>query len=225
MKNSLTIGLAALAILLVGTVGVARADLLFDFEGSVQNWSRFGGGTLDFGLAEGQGSQGAGPDGIFYVTNLNYTLYGGAVRSPNQSTWPGGQRLTDYTGFSADVQLSVDGLDPAYPGPGPNVELMLQLPGYLEFAKIVSIPADGNYYTISSDFADLVPQNLATEPITQAQLGADNLQIRVLLRNLNRVEGDPSGKIRLRVDNIQAIPEPASLMLLGLGALALVRRR
>lgn len=224
MKNSL-IWAAALAMLLMGTVGAARADLLFDFEGSVQSWGRFGGGTLDFGLAAGGGSHGVGPDGIFYVTNLNDTLWGGAVRSPNQSTWPGGQRLSDYTGFSADVQLSIDGLDPAYPGPGPNVELMLQLPGYLEFAKIVSIPADGNYYTISSDFADLVPQNAATEPITQAQLSADNLQIRVLLRNLNREPEAVSGKIRLRVDNIQAIPEPASLMLLGLGALALLRRR
>ncbi len=224
MKNSL-IWVAALAMLLMGTVGAARADLLFDFEGGVQGWYRFGGGTLDFGPAPGQGSQGAGPDGIFYVTNLNETLYGGAVRSANQSTWPGGQRLTDYTGFSADVQLSLDGLTPAYPGPGPNVELMLQLPGYLEFAKIVSIPADGNYYTISSDFADLVPQNLATAPITEAQLGADNLQIRVLLRNLNREPGAVSGKIRLRVDNIQAFPEPASLSLLALGALALVRRR
>ncbi len=225
MKNSLTIGLAALAMLLLGAVGTARADLLFGFEGGAQGWNAFGGGTLDSGLAPGKGTEGANLTAFYYITNLNQSFWGGAIRSPNQSDWAGGQRLSDYTGFSADVQLSIDGLDPVYPGPGPNVELMLVLPGYLEYAKIVSLPPDGNYYTITADFADLVPQNAATQPITEAQLGADNLQVRVLLRNLNREPGAPSGKIRMRVDNIQVIPEPASLMLLGLGALALVRRR
>jgi len=222
------------AAMVVGAAGVAHADLLFDFEGSTQQWFRFGGGTLDFGLASGQGTHGAGPDAISYVTNLDETLFGGAVRSGNQSTWatapgfawaPGVSSMADYTAFKADVQLSVDGLSPVYPGPGPNVELMLSLPGYMEYATSVSIPADGSYHTISSGFANLTPQNAATLPITAAQLADPNLQIRVVLRNLNRDPGAPSGKIRLRVDNVQAVPEPTSLALLALGGLAALRRR
>lgn len=236
MKHKWLVMLGA-AMLVAGVAQSAHADLLFDFEGSVQQWSRFGGGTLDFGRAIGEGSHGVGPDGISYVTNIDYTLWGGAVRSGNQSTWgavpgfawqPGHTTLADYTSFSADVQLSVDGLDPAYPGPGPSVELMLSLPGYLEFAKSVSLPVDGAYHTISANFADLIPQNAATMPITSAQLANAGLQIRVLLRNNNRTEGDPSGKIRMRVDNVQAyyVPEPVSGLLLAMGgAVVLLRRR
>jgi hypothetical protein len=136
-----------------------------------------------------------------------------------------GYDLSGYTGFSADVQLSVDGLDPAFPGPGPQVELMLQLPGYLEWAKIVTLPLDGSWHTISSDFEDLTPQNAATDPITQAQLGHEDLEIRVLLRDLHDGDPVPEGKVRMRVDQVQAFPEPTSLSLLALGGLALLRRR
>ncbi|MBN1513477.1 MAG: PEP-CTERM sorting domain-containing protein [Phycisphaerae bacterium] len=219
MKKSL-IWAAALAMLLVGTVGVARADLLYGFEGGVQSWGRFGNGTLDFGAAPGLGSVG---DGIYYVLNLQPQWWGGAVKSPAQSTM--GYDMSQYTGFSADVQLSVDGLDPAFPGPGPQVELMLRLPGYLEWAKIETLPLDGSWHTISSDFADLVPQSSATDPITQAQLQNPSLEIRVLLRDLHQGDPVPSGKVRMRVDQIAAFPEPASLALLALGALVLVRRR
>lgn len=221
MKQKTTLLLAAAAMLVVGAAGQARADVLFDFEGSVQSWFRFGPGTLDWGPSVGDGV--GGSDAIRYITSLDETIWGGAVRSPNLGTVP--IDLSQYTAFSADVQLSVDGLDPAYPGPGPNVELMLQLPGYFEWAKSVSLPADGNYYNISSTFADLTPQNVATEPITAAQLADPNLQIRVLLRNLNREPGAPTGKIRLRVDNVMAVPEPTSAALLALGGLALLRRR
>lgn len=179
----------------------APADVLFDFEGSVQDWWRFGSGTISFGLASGAGSSG---DGIFYVTSLDPSLYGGAVKSPDLPSV--GIDLSDYTGFSADVQLSTNGLSPPYPGPGPQVELMLQLPGYYEWAALFDIPPDGQYRTVAADFADLIPQNTATLPITQAQLQDPSLEIRVLLRNLNRDSGDPSGKVRLRVDTVSGRP-------------------
>lgn len=218
--NKVIVCVAAAAMLVVGQVRTAQADVLYDFEGGVQSWFRFGPGTLDFGPAPGQGSSG---DGIFYVTSLDETIYGGAVKSPDLQT--DGYDMSDYTGFSADVQLSVDGLDPQYPGPGPNVELMFQLPGYLEWAAIESIPLDGSWNTISSDFADLIPQNTATLPITPAQLADPSLEIRVLLRNINRDPGDPSGKVRMRVDQVTAFPEPSSLALFALAGLALLRRR
>jgi len=175
------------------------ADVLFDFEGSVQNWWRFGAGTVNFGLAAGLGSTG---DGVYYITSLDPSLWGGAVKSPDLPS--AGIDLSQYSGFSADVQLSTDGLSPVYPGPGPQVELMLQLPGYLEWAALFDIPADGQYRTIAANFADLIPQNTATLPITEAQLQDPSLEIRVLLRNLNRDAGDPTGQVRLRVDTVRA---------------------
>jgi hypothetical protein len=179
----------------------SAAEVLFDFEGSTQNWWRFGAGTLTFGRAVGLGSTG---DGIYYVTNLEPNLWGGAVKSPDLPA--AGIDLSQYSGFSADVQLSTDGLSPAYPGPGPQVELMLQLPGYFEWAALFDIPPDGQYRTVASDFADLIPQSSATMPITEAQLQDPSLEIRVLLRNLNRSPGDPTGKVRLRVDTVSARP-------------------
>jgi len=222
MKTTLAVCIAAVALLAVGA-GQAQATVLFDFEGDppgVDGWYRFGGGTLDFGHAPGLGSSG---DGIFYVTDINETLWGGAVKSPDLPSV--GIDLSTYTGFSADVQLSVDGLDPQYPGPGPQVELMLNLPGYLEWAAITVLPLDGSWQTISEDFANLTPQSAATDPITLEQLQNPSLEIRVILRNLNRDPGDPYGKVRMRMDTVTAFPEPTSLALLGLGGLALLRRR
>ncbi len=216
MRRSVLVGMAVLSLALAGA---AQADVLFDFETGVQGWYRFGGGTLHFGPAAGEGSSG---DGIVYVTNLNESLWGGAVKSPDL---PGvGIDMSQYTAFSADVQLSNDALDPVYPGPGPNVELMLNLPGYLEWTASYSLPVDGQYYTLSSTYADLVPSNAATAPITLAQLQDPSLEIRVLLRNTQRDAGAPSGKIRLRVDNVQAVPEPVAGLLLAVGGFALLRR-
>ncbi len=216
MRRSVLIG----AMMLLGFVGTVNADVLFDFEGGVQSWYRFGGGTLHFGPAPAEGSIG---DGIVYVTSLNETLWGGAVRSPNLPSV--GIDMSQYTAFSADVQLSNDGLDPVYPGPGPDVELMLNLPGYLEWTATFSIPCDGQYYNLASNIADLVPSNLATSPITQAQLQDPSLQIRLILRNTQREAGAPAGKIRLRVDNVQGLPEPVSVVLLAAGGLVILRRR
>ncbi|UCG15976.1 MAG: hypothetical protein JSV19_11850 [Phycisphaerales bacterium] len=67
-------------------------------------------------------------------------------------------------------------------------------------------PADGLYRTAAADFAGLIPQNTATLPIAEAQLRDPGLEIRVLLRNLNRDTGDPTGKVRLRVDTVSARP-------------------
>ena len=216
MRRSVLVG----AMMLLGIVGTANADVLFDFEGGVQNWYRFGGGTLHFGPAPAEGSIG---DGIVYVTDMNESLWGGALRSPDLPT--AGIDMSQYTAFSADVQLSTDGLDPAYPGPGPDVELMLQLPGYLEWKATFSIPCDGQYYNLSSNIADLVPSNMATAPISQAQLQDPSLEMRVILRNIQRDAGAPAGKIRLRVDNVQAVPEPVSAVLLAAGGLVVLRRR
>lgn len=221
MKRKLIVCMAAVALVAIGAGGAVRADtVLYDFEGGIDGWWRFGGGTLDFGADPGLGSVG---DGLFYVTNIDESLWGGAVRSPDLGD--DGYDMSEYTGFRADVQLSVDGLDPPYPGPGPQVELMFQLPGYYEWATHADLPLDGSWHTVSSDFADLIPQNAATDPITMEELARPDLEIRVLLRNLDREPGAPSGKVRMRVDEVTAFPEPAALTMLALGGVALLRRR
>lgn len=219
MKRYVKASLVAVTLLVIG-VGQAQATVLFDFETGVQGWYRFGNPTLDFGPT----TEGSVGNGLSYVAGFtDPTWWGGAVKSPDLPTV--GIDMSQYSGFSADVQLSVDALDPVYTGTPPNVELMFQLPGYLEWAKVVSLPMDGNYYTISSSFADLVPQSSATAPITMAQLQDPSLEIRVVLRNQQAYVGGSTGKLRMRVDQVQGIPEPASIALLSLGGLALLRKR
>ena len=77
--------------------------------------------------------------------------------------------------------------------------------GFASFQAAFS-PAEGQYRTVAADFAGLTPQNTATLPITEAQLRDPSPEIRVLLRNLNRDTGDPTGKARLRVDTVSARP-------------------
>lgn len=194
----------------------AQTVLLYDFEvggsSNGQGWGSFGVPTTDSGPTTQSTN---GDYGRYHAFNMGLGSWGIVSRSPGAGdpTWGFGD-LSGYIGFSADVKLDLS----TPPTAVDTVELLLSI-GSDEWVSFHTLTSD--FQTISANFADLVPQSTATDPITSAQLADPDLSIKLVMRR-----GGDAGRGTLRYDNIRAIiPEPGSLVLLAsLGVLVLRRR-
>ncbi|HRX84861.1 MAG TPA: hypothetical protein P5572_07575 [Phycisphaerae bacterium] len=165
------------------------ADTLFDFESGSQGWFAFGNGTLASGVDAG-GSSG---QGRYHTADFDdpTMTYGFGDRSSN------GVDLTAYSAMSIDARLTNP--DPADPFIGtPQIEFMLSI-GYLEWAKVFTLT--DSYQTLAVNFADLVPQSSANQPVTAAQLGDPGMRIKLVMR-----KNSNTGKVRLEYDEVKAYP-------------------
>lgn len=164
------------------------ADILFDFESGSQNWVSFGNGTVSSGLSAGSVGQGRFHKADFGDPAMTY---GFGDRSAN------GVNMSAYTGMGIDARLtSYDPLDP-FVG-DPQIEFMLSI-GYLEWASNLTLT--DTFQTFAVDFADLVPQSSATQPVTQAQLSDPGLRIKLIMRKASN-----TGKVMLEYDQVTGRP-------------------
>lgn len=164
-------------------------DVLFDFESGDQGWFSFGAGSFGSGLS----ATGSSGQGRFHSANFNdpTMTYGFGDKSAD------GVNLSAYTGMSVDARLTSP--DPANPFVGtPVVEFMLSI-GYLEWAQEFNLT--DAYQTLAVDFADLVPQGTATQPVTQAQLSNAGMRIKLVMRKSGN-----SGKVKLEYDQVKGYP-------------------
>jgi hypothetical protein len=167
--------------------------VLFDFESGAQGWISFGEGTTGNGLLPTGGSGGAGPQARYHRADFDTATmtYGFGDASAV------GQNLSSYTGMSIDMRLRNP--VPADPFVGtPEVEFMLSV-GYMEWAQPFTLT--DTYRTCAVDFADLTPQNTATQPITPAQLSDPGLRFKLIMR-----KGTNHGQVELDYDQVIGLP-------------------
>lgn len=174
-------------------VGEVTRVVRFDFESGSQGWFSFGEGTTGSGLLPTGGSAGAGPQGRYHRADFDAgtMTYGFGDASPI------GQDLADYVGMSIDMRLrNYDTSDP-FVGT-PSVEFMLAIDTQ-EWAE--SFTLTDAYQTCTVDFASLVPQGSATQPITAAQLSDANLRFKLIMR-----KGTNHGQVELDYDEVSVLP-------------------
>jgi hypothetical protein len=164
--------------------------VLFDFESGSQGWFSFGTGTTGNGLLPTGGSGGAGPQGRYHRADFDAAgmTYGVGDASAI------GQNMSAYTGMSIDMRLRNHNPSDPFVG-SPVVEFMLSI-NTQEWAKQFTLT--DTYQTCAVNFADLVPQNTATLPITAAQLQDPNLCIKLIMRKASN-----HGQVELDYDQVR----------------------
>ena len=172
---------------------VARAlresELLFDFESGAQGWSSFGVGTISSGIT----AEGSIGNGRFHTINFSDAgmTWGAGDKSPD------GVDLSAYSGMSIDARLTSYDLANPFVGT-PIMEFMLSI-GYMEWAEEVTLSE--NYQRFAVDFADLVPQGTATQPVTHSQLSNPGMRVKLIMRKAGK-----SGKAKLEYDQFSGLP-------------------
>jgi MYXO-CTERM domain-containing protein len=207
MKRWASVGAIVLGML--AFVPAGQATVLFDFESGAQGWGSYGPLHTDAGPL----TAGSVGKGRFHTADFSITPGWGIVDvSPVVD-------LSAYTGMSVDARLrNVPGY-PDFSGT-PEMEFMIVV-GYAEWTTKVTLTS--SYQTFAVDFVDLTPNYYATIAPYFGGLPALNnpaLKIQLVMR-----KGDKAGTAELDYDQVSGTPEPASLGLVALGLLAVLRRR
>lgn len=172
-----------------------QADVLYDFESGSQGWGAFGTPTTDSGVIP-DGSVG---QGRYHAANFDLGGWGMVDVSPATD-------LSAYTGMSVDVRFDdIPGYTPFSGTPG--LDIGIEVGGSEYYAPAVVLT--DSYVTYSVNFADILP-------------GGSDLSGAII--KLRMLRGDNAGVGRLDYDQVTGIPEPMSLLLLGVGAMVLRRR-
>lgn len=173
----------------------AQAQVLYDFESGGQGWGSFGPITTDSGLI----ATGSSGQGRFHSADFNLAGWGMIDVSPATD-------LSAFTGLSLDARFGdITGFPPFTGSPAMDIGIEINTVEYYAPAVVLT----GDYITYSVNFADFVP-------------GGSDLSSAII--KLRMLKGSNGGVGLLEYDQVVGIPEPMSLMLLGLGALLLRRR-
>ncbi|MCB9849320.1 MAG: PEP-CTERM sorting domain-containing protein [Phycisphaerales bacterium] len=209
---------AALALLFAPAAAQATITLgqVDDFQDlTVQNWS----GASGFFSNQDGGPAGAG-DRYLRVFANQPAGSGSKVATYNQDQWAGDYLTAGVDAVRADIaNFGATDLDM-------RVILLFGAGGDFTSTVPITVPADGVWrsYTFSLAAADMTQvSGIGTLNDTLASVG------RLLIRHQSGppagIAGGTTGAGVIGIDNITALPEPASLSMLALGALFAARRR
>ena len=219
--------LTIVAGLLVGPSVAAAAVVagqMDDFEdGTVQAW------TGSFATPPGPpvniatgGPAGAG-DNYLQVTSTGGAGAGSKLATFNPAQWSGDYIAAGVTAIQVDMKnFSVSGAD---------LEMRLLIPfgGGGDFTSTLSqtVPADGAWHTLTFGLtaADLVQVGGVGSDLNTTLQGVPRILLRHQPGTPTGVGSSPAIAAQLGIDNVLAIPEPATALLLGLGGLVLCKRR
>ena len=191
---------------------------LDDFQdGTTQGWGSGGANPNPPANIAGGGPAGAGDD-YLQVTSTGGGGPGSKLIAFNSAQWAG-----NYTGngvTSIELDLKNFGINPlsirfTFNGPG----------GAFSTTNAFSLPAGGAGAPWMHAALQITAADLTAVGGTDAAATLANVSELRLLHN--DVPSFVGGTIdaQIGVDNIQAVPEPATLSLLALGGMALLRRR
>ncbi len=216
--------LTIIAGFLIGPSAAAAsivAGQVDDYEdGTVQNWAgAFGAPPIN--VASG------GPAGVndnyLHVTSIGGAGPGSKLATFNPVQWAGDYIAAGVTAIQVDMRnFSVSEADL-------EMRLMLPFSAGGDFTSTLSqtVPADGAWHTLTFGLS-------AADLTDVGGVGSDlNLTLQGVVRVLFRHQpGVPTGTgggtaivAQLGIDNVLAIPEPATALLIGLGGLMLCKPR
>jgi hypothetical protein len=216
----------AVGILLAPSVAAASivAGQVDDFEdGTVQNWI---GAFIDppgppINVASG-GPAGA-DDNYLQVASIGGAGPGSKLATFNDNAqWAGDYLAAGVTAIQVDMKNFSASLE--------DLEMRLLIPfgagGNFTSTLSQTLPADGAWHTLT--FGLTVSDLTGVDGGTDLNLTLQNVT-RILIRHQSGpptgVGVSPSIVAQMGMDNVTAIPEPATALLLGFGALVVGKRR
>lgn len=210
-----------IALGLAGSVHAINVGQLDDFQdGTTQNWANGGvfGVPPVLNIADG-GPAGAG-DRFMQISSIGGSGPGSRLTVFNRDQWLGnyvGQGIIaiemDLNNFS-DVELSIRvGFKQDF-GPG--------APGYVSQAFVLPAGSGWQHFVFTIDMASMIALN---SPASFNSFFSGNFGEMRIINSVNPdLNGDPIIGL-LGIDNIHAVPEPASFVLAATGLFAIAAAR
>jgi len=226
MKNIL-ISLVVMSFVCVGTAQAITVEN-YSFEapavGKLLGWNGENGPDIPGWVGEANSGNSGIEDPLIHDGKYEGTdgLYAGLLGHVD----PGGWNLTDHTIAAGEIfRLTVDASN-TYTNP--DRDLLFKVTLYYGDA-VTRVEGESQTFTLPTGIGgdDVLWNTYSIVFDADSDTASYGNKVGIELANVTPVDaGDPSwGASWMIMDNVRLVPEPATMMLLSLGSLALIRRR